>query len=108
MAFEADCGVSTVLEAFCVTSTAGFLEPAGCRATCGPRDEVLRDSATATGGSEWKVEVGVRNSKLKTHNSKLPAGVAGRQIRNSKFEIRNFLCLLYARMHRHGRRRSEP
>ena len=31
MAFEADCGVSTVLEAICVTSTVGFLVPEKCR-----------------------------------------------------------------------------
>ncbi len=31
MAFEADCGVSTVLEEFRVASTAGFLVPGDCR-----------------------------------------------------------------------------
>jgi len=52
-----------------------------------PRDEALRNSATPTEGSERKVEAeGVRNSKLKTKNSKLLG--AGRA-ENSKFEIRN-------------------
>ena len=32
MAFEADCGVSTVLEALCVASTARFLVPGKRRA----------------------------------------------------------------------------
>jgi hypothetical protein len=33
MAFAADCGVSTVLEEFRVTSTVGFPVPGECRAT---------------------------------------------------------------------------
>ena len=53
MAFEADCGLSTVLEALCVTSTARFLVP-------GER----------------------RNSKLKTENSKLFPGGRWAEIEN--------------------------
>ena len=68
MAFEADCGESTVLEEPCVASTARFPVPATSR---GPRDETLRDSATPTGASRR----GMR--------------VWGRQIRNPKSEIRN-------------------
>ena len=34
MAFEADCGVSTVLEESRVASTVGFLVPGECWATC--------------------------------------------------------------------------
>jgi len=75
MAFEADCGASTVLEALCVTSTPRFPIPEECRAPCHtrPRDEALRNSGPPTVGSGWRVK----------------AGVAGWKIRNSKFEIRN-------------------
>jgi len=71
MAFEADCDSSTVLEAIYVASTSRSAVPEGCRATCGLRDEALRDSATPTQASRQDSEA------------------AGRQIRNSKFEIRN-------------------
>ena len=37
MAFEADCGSSTVLEEHCLASTAGFLVPGMLRATGPPR-----------------------------------------------------------------------
>jgi hypothetical protein len=66
MAFEADCGSSTVLLALCVATTVGFFLPGEGG---GPRDETLRDSATPTGASRRRIEDG------------------GRQIRNSKFEI---------------------
>ena len=56
MAFEADCGVSTVLEASYVTRTA---EPPVEKTLRGPRDEALRDSATPTGGSGWGMTTGV-------------------------------------------------
>jgi len=51
MAFEADCGVSTVLEENRVASTARF-----------PRDEALRDSGALTrgSGSRLKAEGGWR------------------------------------------------
>jgi len=49
MAFEADCGASTVLEASYVTRTAG---PHVEEALRGPRDEALRNTATPTGNSE--------------------------------------------------------
>jgi hypothetical protein len=68
MAFEADCGSSTVLLALCVATTVGFFLPGEGG---GPRDEALRDSVTPTGVSRRRIEDG------------------GRQIRNSKFEIRN-------------------
>ena len=63
MAFEADCGSSTVLEEFRAPSTARFLVPGETHvstAAClrrhlttsrGPRDEALHDSATPTVGS---------------------------------------------------------
>jgi hypothetical protein len=49
MAFEADCGASTVLEALHAARTAGSPVPATSRS---PRDEGLHDSATPTGDSE--------------------------------------------------------
>ena len=61
MAPEADCGLSTVLEALCVTSTTRFPVPANCRAT--------RPSATAP------------------RRLKLPGG--GFKLRDVKSEIRN-------------------
>ena len=75
MAFEADCDSSTVLEAIYVASTSRSAVPEGCRVTCGLRDEALRDSATPTQASRQDSEA------------------AGRQIRNSKFEIRNCIPL---------------
>ncbi len=48
MAFEADCGMSTVLEAIRVTSTLRFPVPVAAR---DPRDEALRNSAAPTRGS---------------------------------------------------------
>jgi len=50
----------------------------------GPRDEALRDSATPTGDSRYRCLVG------------------GRQIRNSKFEIRNFLARGWKRSNVHA------
>jgi hypothetical protein len=44
MAFEADCGVSTVLEALRVVSTSRSLVPEDYRAMCG------RDARTRVGG----------------------------------------------------------
>jgi len=64
MALDADCGVSTVLEEIRVESTARFLVRGECWVP-------LRNSATPTVGSRRRMPV------------------AGRQIRNSKFEIRN-------------------
>jgi len=64
MAFKADCGSSTVLEALFVASTARSLVP-------GEFSVVLRDSSTPTGGFGRRLEVW------------------GRQIRNPKSEIRN-------------------
>ncbi len=55
MAFEADCGVSTVLDALCVVSIARHL-------TTKPSAPLARRLGTPSG----KVQVGVRNSKLKT------------------------------------------
>ena len=75
MAFEADCGVSTVLEEIRVTSTARFLVPGECRAT-GPRDEALRDSATPTGASSRGFTFGVANPK-----SEISKEVDGRKLR---------------------------
>jgi hypothetical protein len=57
MAFEADCGVSTVLEALRVVSIARHL-------TTKPSAPLARRLGTPSG----KVQVGVRNSKLKTQN----------------------------------------
>jgi len=48
MAFEADCGASTVLEASYVTRTAG---PHLDEALRGPRDEAIRNTTTPTGES---------------------------------------------------------
>ena len=62
MAFEADCGVSTVLEAFYVTTTVRSPVPGGWRATCSPRDKTLRDSTTPTGGSGSRIRLGDGNS----------------------------------------------
>ena len=58
----------------------------------GPRDEALHTSGAPTEGSERKVEAeGVRNSKLKTKNSKLKTGWGERveksEIRNPNSEI---------------------
>jgi len=52
MAFEAACGVPTVLEALDVASTARLPMPEECWVGCltRPRDEALRDSATPTVG----------------------------------------------------------
>jgi len=74
MAFRADCDVSTVLVALRVASTPRFPVPV---ATRGRYDEALRDSATPTVGSRRRIQAW------------------GRQIRNSKFEIRNFWGGLY-------------
>jgi hypothetical protein len=63
MAFEADCGSSTVLLALCVATTVGFFLPGEGG---GPRDEALRDNATPTAAFR-----------------------RGRQIGGGKFEIRN-------------------
>jgi len=49
MAFKADCGASTVLEAPGVASTPMFPGPATSRSPC---NESLRNSATPTGDSE--------------------------------------------------------
>jgi hypothetical protein len=68
MAFEGDCGTSTVLEALRVAHAARFLVLVTSR---GPRDEALRNSATPTVGSRRRMRAG------------------GRQIRNPKSEIRS-------------------
>ena len=106
MAFEADCGASTVLVCSPWRAQPGFSyrenvwRPGKSRIDrvttvtslyCGPRDEALRDSATPTRGSGWKMQSGVRNSTLITHNSKLLPG-GGRsafRIPNSEFRIQN-------------------
>ncbi len=56
MAFAADCGSSTVLEALCVASAVRFIVPGECRVVM-----CRRDACTGWAG----------NSKLKTKNSKL-------------------------------------
>ena len=57
-----------MLETLRVARTARFLVPA----TSGSfRDEAVRDGATPTVSSGLKTQSGVRNSKLKTKNSKL-------------------------------------
>jgi len=71
MAFEADWGSSTVLKAFRAASITRFPVPEVTFR--GPRDEALRDSATPTGAFRQRIEA------------------AGRQIRNPKSEIRNFM-----------------
>ena len=45
MAFEADCGASTVLEALRVASTARFLVPEECRAVMDVQPRRLHDKA---------------------------------------------------------------
>ena len=65
MAFKADCGASTVLEAPCVTSTSRFL-------VAGEFWTALRNSATPTVGSRWRIQIGggkfeIRNSKFEIH-----------------------------------------
>ena len=57
MAFDADCGSLTVLEALLVASASRFPMPVECWApvTCVPRDEALRDSATPTGASRRRL-----------------------------------------------------
>ena len=70
MAFEAECRVSTVLEAIRVATTPRFPVPVAARS---PRNEVLRDSATSTGGSGRRMQIGDGKS----------------EIRNPKSEIRN-------------------
>ena len=102
MAFEADCGASTVLDAPRVATTVRSLVPGECRANChmrpsrrgpprqrradcGLSHKVDRGCCGSTSPACW---VG-GNSKLKTKNSKFSRRVDARQIRNSKFEIRN-------------------
>jgi len=65
MAFEADWGSSTVLDAIRVATIPRFPVPVAARS---PRDEAVRDSATPTGGSGRRMRVGdgkseIRNSK---------------------------------------------
>jgi len=60
MAFETDWGLSTVLEALRVARTARSPVTEGCRATCDPRNEALRNRATPTGGSGRRLLVGGR------------------------------------------------
>ena len=81
MAFEANYGVSTVLEALCVTTAVGFLVPGECWATGYRRPAVHRNRAART-------ERGP--SRQRHADCGLTVGDAawGRQIRNSKFEIR--------------------
>ena len=60
MAFEADCGLSTVLDAFCVASTAGFLVPGECRASAAARDTPQsggREGAFRRGSSSLKTPI---------------------------------------------------
>ncbi len=78
MAFEADCGVSTVLEENRVTSTAGFLVPGEWRTTDHqrPTDSTLRMEGPSRERAEWEL-------KTKTKNSKLFRGVGGK----SEFRI---------------------
>ena len=56
MAFEADCGGSTVLEELHMASTTRFPVPGECR---GPHDEALRNSAALTRSSEKRSRAGV-------------------------------------------------
>jgi len=71
MAFEADCDVSTVLEAICVTSTAGSLVQGAARRL------VAR--------APFPSRPGAGNSLQLT---RLPPRAGKFEIRNSKFEIR--------------------
>ena len=71
MAFEADCGSSTVLEEIRVASTAGFPVPGECGVTGRPRPS--RRGPPQQRHADW----GFRRRMQ----------VGGRQIRNSKFEI---------------------
>ena len=64
MAFETDCGSSTVLGTLSEASTARPLVSGDCLASTaasrGPLDEVLRTSATPTQRSEWRMKAGGR------------------------------------------------
>ena len=73
MAFETDCGSSTALEDFRVVNTVGFPVPGEYRATCHawPRDEALRNSATPTGGSERRMQIGDVKSEIRNPKSEI-------------------------------------
>jgi hypothetical protein len=93
MAFEADWGASTVLEARWVASTARsavsgerwapFLIPNSSTTSRGSRDEALRNSGAPTVGSRcWAQAGGAGNSEFR-----IPTG--GEWVENPKSEIRN-------------------
>ncbi len=65
MAFEADCGSSTVLYALRVASATRFRVPGGFWATSPPRQRRADRGLRVEGSSRG------RTSKLKTKNSKL-------------------------------------
>ena len=76
MAFEAGCGSSTVLTAIRVATSPRFLVP-------GEFWEALRDSATPTLGSRWRMRVEggkseIRNSAAVRHRARLGHGAAQR------------------------------
>ncbi len=65
MAFETDCGVSTVLEENRVTSTAGFLVPGEFR-TPGHLAPTVGSQENVQVGGKLRCPKAVRNSTLKT------------------------------------------
>ena len=107
MAFEADCGASTVLEELCVARTFGFLVPAKnwLPSRRGPPQQRRADSWTPNGRTvacrgSWPPPsdeaCSPRGCQRPTPTATLQAGQpqavprAGKfEIRNSKFEIRN-------------------
>jgi hypothetical protein len=62
----------------------------------GPRKEPLRNSTTPTHGSGWKTQPGVRNSKLKTKNSKLFRELMGTSRLRQLAQLNISLCPLCA------------
>ena len=114
MAFEADCGSSTMLKAACVKSTVRFLVPGKYWTLCRwfrPGLFVVRASrphgadscqcaaeTAAPQGSSGYVAVPLpllrrADARLRAGGWELktnPGGLSGRKIRNSKFEIRSF------------------
>jgi hypothetical protein len=66
MAFEADCGVSTVLEALRVASAAGFLVPGDAE-----RPAALATRPSATAARRLEAPSGRSHPVSETHNSKL-------------------------------------
>ncbi len=63
MAFEADCGMSTVLAALCVEITDGFLVPGKCRATGQARATCLNQPDRLPAPANPKSEI--RNPKFR-------------------------------------------